>query len=115
MSNWVPGAFGIGIILLLGFLFPLITEGFVDKESIQPTGLMNDTIDFFDNGYNFTINLPILPDVDGTLPSPVPSSMREPLVERLTYMSLIPNTILIPLLILSLLGIIWSIVKFVLP
>lgn len=115
MSNWFPGAFAIIIILFLGLVIPFIVSGVVTLDSIEPDGLMNDTINIIDDGYNFTINIPILPDVAGTLPSPVPSVMRDDLSDRLTYMSLIPSVILFPLLVLCFLGLMWSIVKLVIP
>jgi len=114
-SNWYPGAFAIVLILLVGLLFPLITSGFVDEQSVGTTGLMNTTISYINDGYNFTIHIPVLPDIDGTLPSIVPSAMREPLTSRLAYMSLIPDVILVPILILILLGMAWTIVKLVVP
>lgn len=115
MANWKPGAYAVGIILIIGFIFPLLVSGFIEVDSIQPTGIMNDTIDILDNGYNFTIHLPIVPDVEGTLPSPVPEVLQEPIIDRLYFMSLIPSIVLIPLLILCLLGIVWTVVKLVLP
>lgn len=115
MGDWKPLVFTFAFIIFLGLLVSLVASAFVPVESITTTGMMNDTINLINNGYNFTLNIPILPDVSGTLPFPLPSTPKSFLTTHMTYLGVIPESVLNPILFVCFVALVVGIIALIIP
>lgn len=101
-GEYYPALISLSIILVLGFVFPLIISPFVDVESIVPSGILENLITFVSDGITFT--LPIIGEFTLNFFDLFGETFKGYLVDNLTYMSLIPSIILIPLTIFIFFG-----------
>jgi hypothetical protein len=114
MGEWEPMFYAlIGLFIIAGII-PFFLTGFVDVEDVNINNtVLNNTINFIEDGTNITIPIPIFPDI--VIPfnifSYVSEGVKDFIVTELTYLSLIPNWILYPFIVLFLLGLIYSIIK----
>lgn len=96
-----------GIILLIGFFIPVCLSGFVPDE-INENSFISDFTDHAVSGWSFA----------GITINPFNwfgDNIKEFTIDQLTAFSYIPNTIAIPLLLISLISLIYGAVKLILP
>lgn len=102
--DYVPLYITLGMLFCIGVLMPLTISDFVDTETIETESILNPLIDVVEEGVGiFTFNLDIFGFLGETL--------RGALVDYLTIFSFIPEIILIPLIIIMITGIVYTIIK----
>jgi len=103
MTDWKPLFFSLFTIIIIGVLLPLVLSGIVDTSTLQPSGLYSSLINFIENGISFfnqSFNL-------------IPMGLRSVLIEYITIMSVIPSFILVPIVILTTVGTLYSLIKLI--
>lgn len=114
MGDWKPLAFVLIGFFILGFVFNLIASPFV-HQTYQPEGFLNESLYIINNGYDFTIHIPVLPDINGTLPFPLPSSIKSSLTEHFNVFSLIPSSLLNIIFVIFFILVALGIITLILP
>ena len=135
MTNYRPLFYSIGIIFFLAIAVNLVVAPFVDVSTANPesfmvtSGIHNFIYDIivetsFFSSFNF--DLDFLGNIFGldlsiTIPFPtlnifafLPSGARNFIGDQITLITYIPDMVLIPIAVLSILGIIWGVVKLIL-
>lgn len=109
-GDYRPLFFSLGFILFVGLLLPLIISSLVETPPIsEVTGVMSPFVDFVDEG--FCITALLLGEICINPFDLLGDTLKDYLVDSLITLSIIPNEILIPILILTTLGIIYTIIK----
>lgn len=117
-GSWVPGAFGVLCIIILGVLIPLTVGSFYDIDTIDvgnSTTTLNQTIDLVQNGFEIVFPVPIVAfDINVTFnPFERPINMTSYLSQSLKTFALIPSELLVALLLIIVLGITFTIVAVI--
>ena len=135
MTNYRPLFYAIGIIFLMAISVNLVVAPFIDVSTadtnsfLVTSGIFTFITDIvvessffttFDFDLDLIGNLLGL-DITFHIPFPVlnpfgmlPSGARNFIGEQITLITYIPDMILIPVMILSILGIIWGVTKLIL-
>lgn len=105
---WIAGALGVGLLILFGFLLPLIVGDFVDVDTLEVGNFTNNTYNFITNGYDFNSSELGLTNASGSFFTEVTfnldmvgyvttDNMQDSLGDYAKILSTIPNIILIPI------------------
>jgi hypothetical protein len=89
---------GLGILLSVGFIFPLILSPFVESGTYNSDSFIAPLIDFFGSSTNIFHLMP---------------GFQSFMVSQLEAFTYIPNVVAIPLLIISLVLIVYSLIPLV--
>lgn len=114
MGDYIPLMLSVGVILILGVMLPFAVSPFIEVDDLETTGLLNSTIDLIDDGITIgglTIFGLTLYDGVSINPFNVLGGGKDYLVENMIYLSIIPEYILFPLIIMCLLGIAYTLIK----
>jgi hypothetical protein len=116
-GNWKPLFWSLGALFIIAIIFSFVISSFPNNPPETPTGASKVMIDYINGGTNITIPLPLVPDIkfNFNIFAIFGSSIRAFISNMITTISVIPEYILIPSLILFSLAIIYSIVKLFLP
>lgn len=110
MADFKPILITLLAIFLLAGALNLFVSPFVEVVEVQNDSVLSSFVNFIENG--FTINIPVIEDWEI---NPInwlflgSSGIKSFFVEQLTLLTYIPDYFLIPLLIILLGGLIWSI------
>jgi len=132
MGNWKPLFYSLMAIFLIAIVTELVVAPFVEEGTPNPNSFLSgDVFDeyletFSDDliigiplfDINFTIfSWEVYIPIDMPVLNPLalmPFSWAEFMMTRIVLMTYIPDIILIPVLILTALGVIWGVVKLIL-
>jgi hypothetical protein len=104
MTDYKPLYFTLTLLLIIGVVMPLIISDFVDVSEVETDSILDPLITLVNEGVGiFGFNLDIFGFLGDTL--------QDSLVDYLTIFALIPEIILIPLIIIMIIGIVYTIVK----
>lgn len=114
MGNYRPLLYTLAFILSVGTILSVMMSPFVDVNTYEPEGILTGLIDFVEDG--FIIEIPFFLGLFGTsvnidivgwflLGS---ATAKEYLVNALISLSLIPDIILTPIVIIMTIALIWS-------
>lgn len=112
MGEYWPLYVSLGILLVVGVLVPLVVADFYDPSEIEVSGVLSPLFDFIDNG--ITVDLPLIGEI-GINPFDWIGSLKDSLLDYISYMSMIPNILLVPLTIIMIIGIIWGLIALFKP
>lgn len=102
--DYVPLYITLGMLFIIGVFMPLVVSDFVDVESPPESSFLNPLITLFDEGVSiFTFNL----DIFGFLGETIQTA----LVNYVSIFAFIPNILLIPLMIIMIIGVVYTIIK----
>lgn len=116
MGDWEPLFYALGILFLLGIVLPQIVASFIDVTVIEPSPIVENLVDIVNS--QVTIPIPFLSDITIVLIDPFNlfgGFLQGFITENILALTVIPNIILIPLLVIAILGIIYSTVALILP
>lgn len=103
-GDWQPMFFGLGIVLVLGFLLPLILQDYLNIEDYEPTGFLSPLIEIVQEGVGiFGFNI----DIFGLFGE----GFKEFILNQLLVFAVLPEAISIPLLLIIISGIVYTIIK----
>lgn len=103
--DYRPLMYSVVLILIVGVVMPLIISPYVDVDDIPEESAMNPLITLFDEGvsiFGFSIN------IFGFL-----GDLQDNLVDYISIFAFIPNIVLIPLVIIMVLGIVYTLIKLI--
>lgn len=104
MTDYRPLYFTLALLLIIGVVLPMIVSDFVNVSEVETDSILDPLITIIDEGVGiFGFNLNIFGFLGDTL--------QGSLVDYLTIFALIPENILIPLLLIMITGIVYTIVK----
>lgn len=101
--DYRPLFFALGIIIIIGVLMPLVVLPYVDYEFLPEDSAMVPLIDLVQNGisiFGFELN------IFGFL-----GNVQDDFVNYLSMFAFIPDIILIPMIILIITAIVYTIIK----
>lgn len=102
--DYIPLYITLGLLFVIGVLMPVVIGDFVDVEEPPESSLMNPIITIFGEGIGFYgFNLNIFGFLGDTL--------QTSLTNYVTMFAFIPNMLLIPLIIVMITGIVYTIIK----
>jgi len=105
--DYVPLYISLAIIFMIGVGVPLLVSDFIDTTTINQSSLMTPLVNFVQDGVSiFGFNLDLFGFLGDTL--------QNALVGYLTIFTYINDIILIPLIIIMITGIVYTVIK-VLP
>ncbi len=117
-GDWQPMFIGLFILILIAVVFTLFVNEFSEQiGTIQPDGVLTGVIDFVDDGININfLNITVFgfnAEVGNNFNifDFLPDFIKNYIINILTLISLIPEYILIPFLILLVLGFTYTIIK----
>lgn len=122
MGDYKPILFVLLFIFILGGVLNLVISPIYDVTTPDNSSLMYDAIDFIENGFGIgtTGILDIVfPDLEIITISPVTwlwfgnDKVTSFVVDQLTLMTYIPNSVLIPILIILLVTMIYGIISLI--
>lgn len=102
--DYKPLYLSLGLILIIGVFLPIFISDFTDTENIPENSILNPLITLVGDGVSiFGFNLNIFGFFGDTI--------QESLVSYISIFAFIPNLLLIPLLIIIITGIVYTIIK----
>lgn len=112
MTEYKPLIYSIGIILFIGLIVPFVLGYFVNVDEVESSPLLNGSINIINANYSFQL----IPFVEASKFNLNPISwlgntFRQTIVDSLTYMSLLPEFLLLFVLILCTISILYAIIK----
>lgn len=116
MGNWNMLIMTLAIMFIISVTLTLVVTPFVE-ENPQPEGVTAVAYNYVTTGVNMTIPLPLFPDfhVSFNIFSMLGDNAQQFIANQILVLSYIPAIILIPLIILGVTALIYSIVELVLP
>ncbi len=111
MAEYKPLLYTLAFIFILGGVLSLMMSPFVDVNTYEPEGILTGFIELIEDGWTF--NLPLLGERTINIISWFllgSETAKEYLVNALVSLSLIPDLILTPIVIIMIVALIWSIV-----
>lgn len=92
------------MLFTIGVLMPFVISDFVDVTNPPESSIMNPLITLFDEGVSiFTFNLNLFGFLGETLQTAI--------VNYLSIFAFIPNILLIPMAIIMIIGVVYTIIK----
>lgn len=102
--DYIPLYITLGLLFSVGVLMPLVIGDFVDVDNPPENSIMNPIVDLIENGISFfTFELNIF--------SILGDDLQESLVNYVKTFAFIPNLILIPLIIIMIIGVGYTVIK----
>jgi hypothetical protein len=111
MGSYKPLMFTIAFMMFIGFFIPFLLGFFVDVSDLQTTQIIDDTIEFLETG--FEIDILGLVDFDVNIFFWVPDNIMAYITESFTYLSLLPEFLVIICLVLVSVSFVYSIIALV--
>lgn len=112
MGDYAPLGITLAFLMFVGIFFPFVLGFIVDVDSIQLSPLTNSLVDLVNEEVYFSV-IPFVDwdDININPFSWLGSTMQGYLTISITYLGLLPDFVVIIVIIMSVVSIIYSIIK----
>lgn len=115
MGEWTPLYISLGIVFVVGFFIPMLVTGFVPEGQTNPNSFISGYVDFVENGFTAgevaLFGWTVFEGINFNPFSWLGDTFHNFYLSQLQAFSFIPNVIAVPLLFISFIGVVYTVIK----